>query len=45
MERRDLIGVLAFVSITFMLFMPLGSTIWIYFLILGIVFGVGWVKK
>lgn len=45
MDAKDLIGVLAIVSFTAILFTPINSNIWIYFGILGVVFGIGWVKK
>jgi hypothetical protein len=45
MERKTLFGSLAILFFVAMLFTPTDSNLWIYFLILGIVSGIGWFKS
>ncbi|MBS3086263.1 hypothetical protein J4422_01015 [Candidatus Pacearchaeota archaeon] len=45
MEKKQLFGVLALVSFIAIFFMPPDSKAWIYFLVLGVIFGIGWFKS
>jgi len=44
MERKTLFGYLAILFFAAILFTPTNSNIWIYFLILSIIFVIGWFK-
>jgi len=42
MERKTLFGSLSILFFGMILFLPLDSKVWIYFMILGIIFGIAW---
>jgi hypothetical protein len=44
MEKKMLFGGLSLISFLSILFMPADSSAWIYLLILGIIFAIGWYK-
>lgn len=44
MDKKLLFGTLSAVSFASILFMPADSSAWIYLLILGIIFAIGWYK-
>jgi len=45
MERKQVFGLLSIISLVAIFFMPPDSKAWIYFLILGLIFGIGWFKS
>ena len=44
MEKKILFGILSIISLVSILFTPENSNAWIYLLVLGILFGIGWYK-
>ncbi|MBU1252222.1 MAG: hypothetical protein KJ905_00180 [Nanoarchaeota archaeon] len=42
MEKKTILGVLSASFLIAILFAPSDSNVWVYFAILGIIFGVGW---
>jgi len=45
MEKKHIFGILSILSFVAILFMPPDSKAWIYFLVLGVIFGIGWFKS
>ncbi|MBS3070696.1 hypothetical protein J4407_00130 [Candidatus Pacearchaeota archaeon] len=45
MKKKEIFGILAVVSLISMLLTPIDSTYWIYFLVIGIFFGILWIKS
>jgi hypothetical protein len=44
MEKKAIFGGLSLISFVLILFTPIDSKLWVYLLILGVVFGIGWFK-
>jgi len=45
MERKTVLGGLSLLFFISIFFTSTDSNLWIYFLILGIIFGIGWFKS
>jgi len=45
MEKKQIFGVLALISVISIFFTPPDSKAWIYFLVLAAIFGIGWFKS
>lgn len=44
MEKKQILGIASLVSFLCIPFVPSGSNVWIYLIILGIFFGILWIK-
>jgi len=45
MERKAIFGGLSLLSFAAILFAPADSELWVYFLIIGVIFGILWFKS